>query len=454
MLLRKNTAPGLAHNSYFIGSGAEAVVIDPRRDIDIYLSLALEHQMEIKWIIESHKHEDFVSGAQELSESSGAPVFHGHNPDFRYGNLVYDGDTFHTGSLEMSVMETPGHTPESISVVLRDRDVSEDPLMVFTGDTLFAGDAGRTDFYGEDRRTELSTLLYESIGRIISLGDGVIICPAHGAGSVCGTAIADLEYTTVGYEKSNNPLLSLSKEEFVRVKSEEKHYYPPYFRQMEIFNTEGAPVIGSLPALRACTPGEVRKLIIEGAKCLDIRSPEAFAGGHIPGSLNIWRDGIPVVAGWMLDYESLIVLIDDFNRDLSTVTRNFARLGYDNIYAYLAGGFTSWTTSGMTVSRSGIWSAEEAYRSLGDDTLFILDVRTQSNREAYGYIPGSHHIYLGELPGRRDEVPSDRPVLVYCDAGRKAGVAVSLLRIHGYGEVYNLTGGMAAWLKGGYPVRR
>ncbi|NYT17579.1 MAG: MBL fold metallo-hydrolase [Methanomicrobiales archaeon] len=454
MILRKISSEGISHNSYFISAGGRAAVIDPRRDVDVYLDLAQEAGVQITHIFETHRNEDYVIGSVELAARTGADILHGHQMDFAYGTTVKEGDLFRLGPVELKVLETPGHTLESISIVVTDRDVSDDPYAVFTGDALFAGEVGRTDFFGPEMRPQVSAMLYESItGKLLPLGKQTIIFPAHGAGSVCGSEISDHEFSTIGYETLTNPLLQLSREEFIRRKVAEHHYLPPYFRMMEKHNQEGAPVVHHLPDLKAFTVKEVREL--QGrAQLLDIRSPTSFAAGHIPGSLSIWKDGLPAFIGWFLTYEDPIILIDDFNCNLREVSRHFVRLGYDNLAGYLAGGFPAWFKSAAPIGTFAAWSVQELERRRIGQDLFTLDVRDISNVTRAGKIPGAHHIYIGELPGSLAEVPKDRQVAVYCDAGYKGSLGASILARNGYTEVANILGGMAAWTKAGYPVEK
>ena len=359
MIIRKISSEGISHNSYFISAGGLAAVIDPRRDCEVYLDLARELGTRITHIIETHRNEDYVIGSLELAEHTGAAIYHGHQMDFAYGNKVKEGDKFRLGSVELRIIETPGHTLESISVVVTDTGVSGIPYAVCTGDALFAGEVGRTDFFGPERRPEVSELLYESIWqKIIPLGDGTIVFPAHGAGSVCGSEISDHELTTIGYEKKTNPLLTLSKEDFIRKKVTEHHYLPPYFKTMEALNKEGAPVLHHLPVLRPFTVKEIKERQAK-AQILDIRAPTSFAGGHIPGSLSIWKDGIPSFAGWILSYDTPIILVDDFNCGLSEVSRHFVRLGFDTLEGYLAGGFPAYFKSGSPIGQIEAWSVHD-----------------------------------------------------------------------------------------------
>jgi len=453
MLFEKIKSDILAHNSYIIGAVGEAVVIDPRRDCLAYTTIAERLNMKITRIFETHKNEDYVSGSRELARPTGAEIFHGAREEFGFGTPAREGETFGLGPLELEVLETPGHTVESISLLMRDRSVSDDPLMVFTGDALFAGDVGRTDLAGEDQRREMSEMLYASLhDKILPLADGVIVCPAHGAGSVCGGNISDREYTTIGFEAATNPLLSMGEEEFVEYKVNEQIYEPPYFTMMRKLNKDGPPLIYNLPHLRAYTAREIRTLRDRKAQIVDIRSPTSFAGGHIPGTTNIWREGLPLYMGYYLNYENPIVLVDDFNLEMGRVVRHFVRLGYDNIAGYLAGGFPAWFKQGERIERTGTWSPSDLVEHLDDPSVHILDVRDIKHREENGHIRGSHHIYVGHLEEHLEEVPEEKQIVVHCDVGFKGSLAASILQKHGFRHVINLLGGTIGWEAANYPL--
>lgn len=455
MLFEKIKSDILAHNSYMIGAGGETAVIDPRRDCRVYATVAGHLDMKITKIFETHKNEDYVSGSRELARPTGAEILHGAREKFGFGTPVREGETFGIGPLEVEVLETPGHTVESISLLVRDRSVSDDPLMVFTGDALFAGEVGRTDLAGKDRRHEMSEMLYESLHEtLLPLPDGVIVCPAHGAGSVCGGKISDREYTSIGFERATNRLLSLGREEFVEYKVNERLYEPPYFARMRDLNRAGPPLIYNLPHLRAYTARELRSLLDQKAQVVDIRSPTGFAGGHIPGTINIWRNGLPLYMGYSLNYEDPIVLVDDFDLSMGHVVRHFVRLGYDNIAGYLAGGFAAWFEQGERIARTGTWSPSDLAERLDDPSIYILDVRTIGHREESGHIRGSHHIYVGNLEERIAEIPEDRQIVVHCDAGFKGSLAASILERHGFRHVANLLGGTIGWEAANYPLVR
>jgi hydroxyacylglutathione hydrolase len=455
MLFERIVSEGIAHNSYLIGSGGRAAVIDPRRDCDIYLEIAGMSEMSITHIFETHRNEDYVIGSLELKERCGAEIFHGARMSFAYGTPVKEGDRFALGSVVLSVLETPGHTEESISLVLRDTEVADQPYMVFSGDTLFAGDIARTDFFGQERKIEMAEKIFDSItNKILPLGDGVILCPAHGAGSVCGEAIADHPITTLGYEKETNPSLTSGRELFVSRRATESPYYPPYFRQMEIYNRDGGPILHRLPDLPHLTIQKVNQLRKSGCQIVDIRSPSSFGAGHIPGSLSVWRDGLPVFMGWFLDYQRPIIIVDDFNLDLNRVYRHFVRLGYDAVTGVLSGGFTAWTKAAQDIGTVPTCSVQQLKERLEKENPFLLDVRDIKNWRAVGHIPGAHHCFVGELPHHLDEIPKDENIVVYCDAGYKGSLAASILSINHYTNLTNLLGGMTAWNRAGFRTEK
>jgi hydroxyacylglutathione hydrolase len=452
MLFERIISEGLAHNSYIIGHGGKAAVIDPQRDSDVYVKTAAENNCTITHIFETHRNEDYVIGSPELADRCGAEVFHGAAMDFAYGKGVHDGDTFAFGSLSLQVLETPGHTEESISLVVRDTRNGSAPWLVFCGDTLFAGDIARTDFFGSERKEEMAAKIFDSItAKILSLGDGVIVCPAHGAGSVCGGGIADRPFTTVGYEIATNPLIRMGRDAFITMRRTESPYFPPYFRVMEQYNKDGAPRV-PLPDPRPLTAAGLERFRQDGAQILDIRSPAGFAGGHIPGSISIWRGGISSFAGWFLTREKPIAIIDDGYEDPGQVIRQLFRMGYDNIAGVLAGGIGEWFKNAGAMGTLFTCSVYELRDRIERGSPFLLDVRDIRNRRAYGHIPRSHHIYVGELPLHLDEIPANEPVFVYCDAGFKAGIAASILARNNYRNVTNVLGGMKAWEEAGLPI--
>ncbi len=443
---------GIAHKSYFIGSNEKAAVIDPRRDCDIYTEIAERNNMEIIYIFETHRNEDYTIGSLELKEIVGADIFHGKGVDFDYGNYVNEGDKFQIGSIVLEIIETPGHTDESISILIMDRDVSDDVYMIFTGDSLFAGEIGRCDLYGEVNKRKMAESMYSSIfKKILLLGDNVIVCPAHGSGSICGAEIREQDLTTIGYEKKTNPQLKKDKKGFIDAKIDEKLYTPPYFKKMEKNNLNGPPLICKLPYLKPLSMHEVKDCMARDAQVIDVRGPTAFAGGHIPNTLNIWKNGLPAYAGWFLNYEEPIIIVDDNNDSIDVLRRYLVRLGYDNVYGYLSGGFPVWFKGSGDFQTVNTWSVHDLLPNMGKESLFLLDVRKE-NDWIKERIDGSHNIYIGLLKDNLESVPKDKHVVVSCDTGYKASIGTSILQMNGYKNVTNILGSMMSWKKAGYPV--
>ena len=454
MFLEKIHSEGLSHLSYIIGHGGRAAVIDPRRDCDVYPEIAARNGTAVTHIFETHRNEDYVIGSTELALKTGADIYHGKAFDFDYGKPVSAEDTFEIGDLTLKVIETPGHTYESISISVADRSFGDSPIAVFSGDALFSGDVGRTDFF-PDKAEEVAGLLYDSIfDKLLPLGDHVILLPAHGAGSVCGSGMADREFTTLGYERLNNPILKhTDREKFIAHQINEHHYKPPYFKQMEKLNKEGsakAPVSVRVPA--PCDADQFEKAMQNGMIALDIRSAEAFAGAFIPNSLAIPVDMIPAYAGWFLPYDRPVGIISDHFEDVQKAVSFLIRLGYDNIEGFLENGLTAWEVSGRDYDRIPAIHAAELVRRIQTSQEFtLLDVRKKEEVEA-GRLPNSVHIFLGELPHKLDQVPRDLSVTTFCGSGQRAIIAASILKQHGFDEVEDSLGSMAACSVIGCPI--
>ena len=447
MFLETIRSEGIAHLSYLVGdeTTGEAAVIDPRRDMQVYIDEAHARGTRIVRIFETHRNEDYVIGSQDLSRRTGASIHHGAGLPFGYGETVEDGDSFAIGNVELRVLSTPGHTYESISLVMADRSVSDEAIGVFTGDALFIGDVGRTDFFPE-RREEVAGLLYDSLFKtILPLGDHVILYPAHGAGSVCGNNMVKREFSTLGYEKRHNPMLQKTdRDEFVKIKANETHPLPPYFKKMEQYNLDGPPVRELPPQPVPLTADGFDRLMTSKLQVLDVRSPEALSGAFIEGSLAIPVGMIPAWAGWFLDYDTPIALVVEDTADVCYAVQNLYRIGYDNILGYLAGGMEDWETSGRPYDAIPAIHAGTLSERLEQGPEFtLLDVRAAEEFES-GHLPEAKNIYLGDLPDRLDEVPKDNPVVTFCGSGRRALIGATILKKNGYEIVDNCLGSMAA----------
>mgnify|MGYP006277120307 CR=1 FL=1 len=449
MFLEKIKSEGLSHLSYIVGDSGSAVVIDPRRDCQVYLDVAYRQGAQITYIFETHRNEDYIIGSLELARMTGARILHGRELPFGYGDTVEEGDVFEFGQGRLKVLMTPGHTFESISLVLYDSGSGDDPLGVFTGDALFIGDVGRTDFF-PDRREETAGLLYDSIfEKLLPLGDQVMLYPAHGAGSVCGAGMADREFSTLGYERRNNQALQVkSRDDFIQAKIREKHTKPPYFSRMEEYNLNGAPSVEPLVPPRPLQADQFEQAMQDGMLAIDIRSPEAFAGAYIPGSIAIPLEMLPVYAGWFVPYGQDIGLIVDTYQDVHTARRFLTRIGYDKVVGFLQEGLHEWEIRGKYYETIPAVFAGEIQRRIRDREDFtLLDVRTDNEFEQ-GHLPNAQHIFLGELPHRMNEIGPARPITTFCGSGQRAIIAASLLKKHGFERVEDSLGSMQACARG------
>ena len=454
MILEKIKSDGLAHLSYFLGDEDEAVVIDPRRDCEVYLDIAAREGMRITHIFETHRNEDYVVGSLDLARLSGAAIHHGAAMAFAYGESASEGDTFDVGDLRLRILETPGHTLESISLVMTDRNTGDTPVGVFTGDALFVGDVGRTDFF-PDRAREVAGMLYDSIfDKLLPLGDQAIIYPAHGAGSVCGDGMASREFSTIGHERMHNPALrKTDREAFIDYKVAEHHDQPAYFRLMEQYNKEGSPPLLELPRPRPLTVEQVAQAMTDGAVLVDLRSPEAFAGAFIPGSLAIPLDMLPAYAGYLLDYEHDLILVSETLEQIPTAVRYLIRMGYARLAGYLKGGLHAWETSGRAYDRIGVVHASTLDRRIEANEAFtLLDVRKITEFET-SRLKSATHIFLGDLQDRLDELDKATPVVTFCGSGRRAMIAASILKRHGFERVEDSLGAMDACENIGCSIR-
>lgn len=454
MFLKKIKSEGLAHLSYILGDGGRAAVIDPRRDCGIYQEIADREGCRIAGIFETHRNEDYVTGSVELARRTGATIRHGAALPFAYGEAVKEGDEFSLGDLTLKVLETPGHTDESISIVLYERGAGDTPVAVFSGDALFIGDTGRTDFF-PDRREEVAGLLYDSIfNKLLPLGDQTIIYPAHGSGSVCGSTLSAREFSTLGLERRRNPGLQVkNRDEFVARKAEEFHYLPPYFRRMEVLNLEGTPPDSVIPRPAPAAAAEFADAAEKGMIVVDLRSPEAVSGAFLPGSLAIPLEMLSDFAGWLLPYDRPIGLVAEEGRTVREAGRHLFRIGYEDIPLFLDRGLLQWETSGRSYDRiPAVHAAEIVEKIARKDEFTLLDVRSRKEFES-GHLPGAVHIYLGELPEHLKDIPDPRPLITFCGSGLRAVIAASLLKQNGFAEVEVCLGSMEACSEIGCPIR-
>jgi hydroxyacylglutathione hydrolase len=445
---------GLSHNSYFLVNGTEAAVVDPRRDCQIYLRLAQKECTKIQLIFETHRNEDYVIGSKELQNVTSAEICHSKVLAFKYGeHNLDDGETLKVGNLCVKALHTPGHTNESLSYAMSDLEKSPDPIMVFSGDTLFVGSVGRTDLQGKQQQPKQAEKLYESLhGKLLPLGDGVIVYPAHSAGSMCGSEISPQAFSTIGYEKKTNPYLTLTKDAFVQRALATELLVPPYFAKMETYNQNGAPKLRGLPLPKALSAAEFEAQMAEAdSVVVDTRKPYAFAGSHIPGALSILLGGTSVYPGWVLGYDQRILLVLERSGDLKRVLRHFWRLGFDNIYGYLCLGMSEWQRLGKPISSIGTLSATQLKEN--PERFVVLDVREPSEWHQEGTIEGAKQIFFGDLANQADGLNRNKRYAVACSVGDRGSIAASILKRKGF-EVSNVLGGMTAWENLGYPTAK
>jgi hydroxyacylglutathione hydrolase len=440
----------LAHASYFIGSDGVAAVVDPQRDVDIYLKEAREHGFTIKYVIETHLHADFVSGHQELSALTGAKIYLGAKARATFPHVdVHDGDEILLGKCRLVFLETPGHTLESISIVVIDEEISRQPRAVLTGDTLFIGDVGRPDLGGDPK--VLAGLLYDSLhDKLLTLPDNVEVFPAHGAGSLCGRAMSEDRSSTIGRERQTNYALQASdKASFVELLTSELPDRPAYFATDVEINRAGAPPLSDVRDLQALRSPEVVAAQQGGAIVLDTRDEDAFGAGHIPGAINISLDGqFASWAGTIVGLETPIIILAADERRVVETRMRLARVGIERILGYVKGGMQGWIASGMPIKKIPQLDPAQFAEAITDPKVQIVDVRRPAEWEA-GHIAGAVHMPLNRFLLTLEELDRNRPVAVHCKSGYRSTIATSLLERADFPVLVNLRGGFDAWREAG-----
>jgi hydroxyacylglutathione hydrolase len=447
----------LSHASYMLGSEGVAAVVDPQRDINIYLDEARKNNLRIEHVIETHLHADFVSGHHELAERTGAKIYLGARAGAKFPHVpVRDGDEIAFGRCRLRFLETPGHTVESISIVVTDLDRGPEPFAVLTGDTLFIGDVGRPDLSPDHTPQQLAGLLYDSLReKLLRLPDSVEVYPAHGAGSLCGRQLSNERRSTIGKERASNyALRAASKEEFVRLLTSELPERPGYFGQDVEINRAGAAPLAELPPIPALSPAEVESAQRRDAVVLDTRPGNQFALGHIPGAIHIGLSGqFASWAGIVLGLDRDLILVAEDPERVAESRLRLARVGIERVAGYLADGMASWARESRPVAQIPQVSAEELNRLRREDpeSVQIVDVRRRSEWES-GHIPGARHHALDHLSETMAKLDRSRLIAVHCKSGYRSMIAASLLRRGGGGQVVDLTGGIDAWRACNLPV--
>jgi glyoxylase-like metal-dependent hydrolase (beta-lactamase superfamily II) len=440
----------LAQASYMIGSDGEAAVVDPRRDVDEYIAEARAQGLTIRHVIETHLHADFVSGHRELAERTGAKIYFGEKAAAAFPHVgVKDGDEIRMGRVRLRFLETPGHTPESVSIVVTDLAQSEEPQAVLTGDTLFIGDVGRPDLLGAKISPDtLAGQLYDSLHqKLLTLPDAVAVYPAHGAGSLCGRNISSEKSSTIGQQRRfNYALQPMARSDFIALVTADLPEAPEYFSRDARLNREGPGSLAALPAPPALPPDEVERRVADGALLLDARASAEYGNGHVAGSLQIGLGGqFASWAGSLVPPEAAIVLVLEDETAIAEVQTRLARVGLENVVGYLAGGIRAWDASGRPLARTEQIGVDELAARIGEGSdLAVVDVRRPAEWQT-GHIARAVSAPLHELETRAEALDRDRPVAAMCAGGYRSAIATSMLERLGFRKITNVVGGMAAW---------
>ncbi|MGB8474919.1 MAG: MBL fold metallo-hydrolase [Candidatus Acidiferrum sp.] len=462
MILKQFYLNCLAHASYLIGDEVTgtAAAVDPQRDIDQYLEFAAEHNLKIKHVILTHLHADFVAGHLELRDRVGATIYLGAKAQAEYKfTPLGDGSVIEFGRVRLEAMETPGHTPESISILVYDLDRSESvPNAVLTGDTLFVGDVGRPDLRAALgwSATDLGALLFDSLrSKLLPLPDASLVYPAHGAGSLCGKALSKETVSTIGEQRRlNYALQPMSKKAFIEMVTADQPDAPPYFTYDAVLNSKERPTLDEALE-RELKPLELEKVLTmqaEGAQILDTREPDEFAAAHLGGSINVGLGGqYATWAGTVLDHAHPIVIIAGPGRENESAIR-LGRIGFDHVAGFLRNGLQSLAGRPELVAFTERLSSQFAAELISSsEPPAVIDVRAPGEREQK-YIDGSLSMPLSRLSERLQELPKSRALLVHCAGGYRSSIAASILKKSGFEQVREIAGGMAAWEAAKLPV--
>jgi hydroxyacylglutathione hydrolase len=460
MDLRQFVIPGLGHISALVaddGTGSAAVV-DPRRDIDIYLAEAAARGWRISHVLETHLHNDYVSGAKELAAATGAEHVHAAGAELHHAyRAVGHDDAVAVGALRFRVLETPGHTPEHLAYAVADRTRADEPQVLFTGGSLLVGAVGRTDLLGTEHAEASARRMHASLhGPILEHHDGVLVAPTHGGGSLCSKDISTTPWSTVGFERRQQPLLGIDDAEaFARALLSDQPAYPRYFARMRPINQAGPRPLGSIQQVEPLPVAEVARLLDRDAVVVDARSPKEHAAGHLPGAYAIPAgSSFGTWLGWVVPPDRPIVLVASDPGRTEDLLRQALRIGYESVEGFLDGGVEAWERSGRPLERGASIGVDELAGAVrADPRLLVVDVR-QADEYASGHVPGSVHVHTPDLPAQLAEAPRDHPLATICASGYRSTVAASLLRQAGFRDVRAVRGGVPDWKERGLPVER
>jgi hydroxyacylglutathione hydrolase len=445
----------LAHASYILISQGEAIVVDPQRDVEMYCEIAASHGASIRHIFETHLHADFVSGHKELAALTGAKIYIGARAQAAFPHVALrDGFELRVGSIRLQALETPGHTPESLCLLITDEEKSPKPWALLTGDTLFLGDVGRPDLSKTHTPAELAGMLYDSLHeKILTLPDDVLVYPAHGAGSLCGRNMRAERSSTIGTERLTNYALQIEdKDEFIVALTANLPSRPEYFVQDAELNRRGANLLSELPDLTAITAQELERDLKDGANVLDVRPGEIFAAGHVPGSINIALSGqFATWAGIVMGLSSSPILIADTPEQLIEARMRLARVGIEDVRGYLQDGVDGWMRAGFALAHQKQISVETLSEWKRSKNVQVVDVRREGEYQA-GHIAGALFIPLDGLAKASLPLNQDAPIAMHCKSGYRSVIACSLLERAGFRNVVDVAGGFDAWQQAKLPV--
>jgi len=422
---------GLGDTSYLLGSDGEGLVVDPQRDVDRLLALAEANDLRIRYVVETHVHNDYLSGAIEVRRATGAEVVGPTGSGYAFPfHAVADGDDLHLGALRVAAIATPGHTPEHTSYLVYEQG-SDEPVAVFTGGSLMVGGAGRTDLLGPDRTDELTRRQFRSLRRLAELPDAVRVLPTHGAGSFCGAGPPPTHpLSTIGAERRENQALRAASEDvFVKQQLDGLLAYPTYYRQMAPINRAGPGPVDAVIAPAALSPAQVEQLVAAGAQVVDARGRTEFAAAHLPGSINVeLDDAFASYVGWLVPFGADLVLVvpEPAGDSIREATTQLLRIGYERVLGHLADGLPAWQSSGREVRGYPLATVEELCEAIRSGANpFVVDVRQRPEWEA-GHLEGSTHRFVGDLPGHEWELEGAE-AWVICRTGHRSAMAASLL---------------------------
>jgi len=457
MFVQQFFVKGIAHSSYLLGGSNTCAIVDPRRDIEIYIEAANEMGLKISHILETHLHADFVSGHMDLAEKTGAKIYAPKAGKCAFKHIkVAQGDTFKIEDMQIQVLETPGHTPEHVSYVVIDRARGQEPVCVFCGDTLFVGDVGRPDLF-PGRAEELAWKLYDSLhNKLLALPDFCEVYPAHSAGSLCGRVMGAKRTSTIGYERKHNAALQIKdKATFIKSLTTDVPAAPDHFSRCSAINRKGPPLMRDLPMLSPLAPHRFKKAAAKtNAIVLDIRSYEAFGGQHIPCAYHIDFGGnFATFAGWVLLPAKDILIVANSFEQAQQANSWLRRVGLDRAVGYLDGGMFAWAKDGLPTEHVQQLSVEQLHAMIAKrKAVTLVDVRAPREYQIE-HIEGAVNVPAPDLRTRHNKLDKTKPVALICSTGHRSSLGASILKQHGFKDVSNVAGGMTGYSAAGYAAQ-